>query len=37
MKKLKNRTLMLLLWMVSLLLGGTVVWLMLLRGPAVIP
>lgn len=37
MKKLKSRTLMLLLWMVSLLLGLTVVWLMLLRGPAVIP
>lgn len=37
MKKISNMRLMFLLWGFALALGATVFYLMILRGPAVIP
>lgn len=36
-RKPGNFKLMLLLWVFAIALGGTVIWLMVLRGPAVMP
>lgn len=37
MKRPTNATIMLGLWLFAFLLAGLVVWLMILRGPAVMP
>jgi len=36
-RKLGNLKLILLLWAFAIVLTGTVIWLMILRGPAVMP